>query len=124
MRPDDPTTTAHLYEPKKERPPMASNSTQISAATALVQLLAEHPDLPEATWSIGTVIPDLHGHMYGGMSDLAAYAEVLGGSVRAAENTYELRGQRVRRHTLKTVWRDVPVEVAVALPVAVEAVSL
>lgn len=103
---------------------MASNPTsQLSAATALTQLLAEHPDLPEATWSIGTVIPDLHGHLYGGMPDLAAYAEVLGGSVRAAENTYELRGQQVRRHVLRTVWRDVPVEVAVALPVSAAAVA-
>lgn len=95
-----------------------SSQNQISAATALVQLLKEHPDLPEAGWSIGSIIPDLHGHLYGGMEDLTAYAAVLGGSVRAAEQTYELRGQRVRRHVLKTVWRDVPVEIAVALPVA------
>ena len=102
---------------------MASNSTQLSAATALVQLLQEHPELPEAGWSIGSIIQDLHGSLYGGMESLSAYAEVLGGSVRAAADTFELRGQRVRRHVLKSVWRDVPVEVAVVLPAAV-AVSL
>lgn len=99
---------------------MASNPTQASAATALVQLLQEHPELSEATWTIGTIIPTLHGHVHeGGMAALAAYADVLGGSVRAA-NTYELRGETVRRHVLKTTWRDVPVEVVVALPVAAE----
>lgn len=103
---------------------MASNPTsQLSAATALMQLLMEYPDLPEAGWSIGSIIPDLHGHLYGGMPDLAAYAGVLGGSVRAAQDTYELRGQRMRRHVLRTVWRDVPVEIAVALPVADAAVA-
>lgn len=103
---------------------MASSSqTQISAATALVQLLKEHPELPEAAWSIGSIIPDLHGSVYGGMASLSAYAEVLGGSVRAAVDTFELRGERMRRHVLKAVWRDVPVEVAVVLPAAV-AVSL
>lgn len=99
------------------------NSTQLSAATALVQLLTEHPELPTAGWSIGSVIHDLSGHLYGGMPELAAYAEVLGGSVRAADATYVLRGQEVRRHALKTVWRDVPVEVAVTLPVAAEVAS-
>lgn len=102
---------------------MTSNSTQLSAATALVQLLTEHPDLPTAAWSIGSIIPDLHGCVYGDMEPLAAYAEVLGGSVRAAQETFTLRGQQVRRHVLATVWRDVPVEVAVVLPAAVEVVS-
>ncbi len=57
------------------------------------------------------------------MPELAAYADVLGGSVRAANETFELRGQRMRRHVLTTVWRDVPVEVAVALPASVQAVA-
>ncbi|MFI1165562.1 hypothetical protein ACH4UM_18595 [Streptomyces sp. NPDC020801] len=103
---------------------MASNSTQISAATVLVQLLQEHPDLPEAGWSIGTIFPELHGHVHGGgMAELSAYAEVLGGSVRADEVTYELQGQRVRAHRLNSVWRDVQVQVVVSLPVAAEAVA-
>lgn len=102
---------------------MTSNSTQLSAATALAQLLTEHPELPNASWSIGSIIPDLHGLVYGGMEPFAAYAEVLGGSVRAAEETFTLRGRQVRRHVLSAVWRDVPVEVAVVLPVAVEQVA-
>lgn len=102
---------------------MQQHSTQLSAATALVQLLQEHPDLPTASWSIGSIVPDLHASVYGGMESLAAYTEVLGGSVRAAEETFVLREQRVRRHVLRAVWRDVPVEVAVLLPVAVEAVA-
>ena len=100
---------------------MGTHTTQISAATALVQLVTEHPELPVAGWTIGSIIPDLSGHLYGGMAELAAYAEVLGGSIRAADLTYEVRGRRVRRHVLKTVWRDVPVEVAVALPVTTSA---
>lgn len=92
--------------------------SQLSAATALVQLLQEHPELPTAGWSIGSIIHDLTGHLYGGMPELEAYAEVLGGSVQAAPDSYKLRGQEVRRHVLKSVWRDVPVEVAVTLPVA------
>lgn len=104
---------------------MGSNSSsQLSAATALAELLKEHPDLPQAGWTIGTIIPDLHGHLYGEMPELAAYADLLGGSVRAAEKTFELRGQQVRSHVLTSVWRDVPVQVSVALPVSVEAVSL
>jgi hypothetical protein len=102
-----------------------TRSGQISAVTALVQLLQEHPELPEAGWSIGSIIPVLHGHVHeGGMAALAAYAEVLGGSVRACENTYELCGQEMRGHTLYTVWRDVSVEVAVGLPVAAEAAQV
>ncbi|MFF8679554.1 hypothetical protein ACF07F_16745 [Streptomyces sp. NPDC015237] len=96
----------------------SSQIPQLGPATALVQLLQEHPELPTASWAIGSIVPDLSGHLYGGMAELAAYAEVLGGSVRTAKVTYKLRGQEVRRHVLKTVWRDVPVEVSVALPVA------
>ncbi|MFI0236382.1 hypothetical protein [Streptomyces sp. NPDC016845] len=103
---------------------MGSNSTsQLSAATALAQLLAEYPELPTAEWRIGSIIPTLEAFLFGDMSELAAYAEVLGGSVRAAESTYTLYDREMRRHVLTTVWRDVPVEVSVALPVAAAAVS-
>ncbi|CAL9348020.1 hypothetical protein SUDANB1_00403 [Streptomyces sp. enrichment culture] len=102
---------------------MASNSTQISAATALVQLLREHPDLPEASWSIGSVMAELRGFVHSdSMAGLEAYQGVLGGDVHAA-NCYEHLGRTMRRHVLNTVWRDVPVEVVVALPVGVEAVA-
>ncbi|MET7436599.1 hypothetical protein ACFYQQ_00925 [Streptomyces sp. NPDC005496] len=102
---------------------MTNNPTQISAATALVQLLTEFPELPTASWTIGSVIPDLHGSVYEGADALAAYTAVLGGSVRPADDTFMLRGKRVRRHVLSAVWRDVPVEVAALLPVAAEAVA-
>jgi hypothetical protein len=97
---------------------------QHGAAVALVQLLEDHPELPPAGWSIGSVYSELHGHVHGGgMAELSAYAEVLGGSVRADEVTYELQGQRVRAHRLDSVWRDVPVQIVVTLPVGVEAVA-
>lgn len=104
---------------------MATSSPipQLGPATALVQLLQEHPDLPAAGWSIDSVIPTLHGHLHeGGMAALAAYAAVLGGSVRAGHE-YVYGGERLRSHRVAAVWRDVRVEVAVALPVAVEAVA-
>lgn len=98
---------------------MTSHSTQLSAATALVQLLQEHPELPMASWEIGAIFPDsLYGFIHeSDIGALAAYADVLGGAVRAA-GEYKRGEQRVRRHVLKTRWRDVQVEVAVALPVA------
>lgn len=103
---------------------MTSNSTQLSAATALVQLLQENPELPSAAWSIGSIIPELHGHVHGGgMAELAAYAAVVGGGVRADSITYSLQEQEVRAHRLNAVWRDVPIEVVVALPVAAAAVA-
>lgn len=97
---------------------MGIHSTQLSAATALVQLLTEHPELQAAGWSIDSVNPTLHGHLHeGGMAALAAYADLLGGSVRAGHE-FVYGGERLRSHRLSTVWRDVPVEIAVALPVA------
>ncbi|MFG3276178.1 hypothetical protein [Streptomyces luteogriseus] len=99
------------------------NSTQISAATALVQLLKEHPDLPEAGWSIGSVISELRGFVHtDSLAGLLAYQGVLGGDVHEA-NSYEHLGRTMRRHVLNAVWRDVPVEVVVALPVHAEAVA-
>ena len=94
------------------------SSPQLSAATALVQLLTEHPELPEAGWSIGSVFPDLHGFVHSDvMEALDAYRAVLGGEVHVA-NCYEVRGRTLQRHVLAAVWRDVPVEVVVALPVS------
>ncbi|MBX9392211.1 hypothetical protein K4749_01020 [Streptomyces sp. TRM72054] len=108
----------------KEWITLKQHSTQLSAATALVQLLQEHPNLAAAEWSISSVIPSLRGFVFGGdMAALAAYADVLGGSIRASKNTHEDQGQRVRSHRLTTVWRDVPVEIVVALPVPVAAVA-
>ncbi|NUS79128.1 MAG: hypothetical protein HOV70_23415 [Streptomyces sp.] len=97
----------------------SSQIPQLGPATALVQLLTEHPNLPAAEWSMGSVTAELRGFVYGsGMEALALYADVLGGSIRAAQSTYEDQGRQVRAHRLSSVWRDVPVVVTVTLPVA------
>ncbi|MYR46748.1 hypothetical protein [Streptomyces sp. SID5910] len=97
---------------------------QLGPATALVQLLTEHPELPATEWSMSSVMPELRGFVYGaGMQALAEYAAVLGGTIRAAENTYVDQRQEVRAHRLSSVWRDVPVVITVSLPVAAEAVA-
>jgi hypothetical protein len=100
-----------------------SSQAQLSAATALVQLLTEHPQLPQAGWSIDSVVGELRGFVHtDSIAGLAAYQDALGGSVRAA-NAFMDRGRTLRRHVLTAVWRDVPVEVVVALPVAAEQVA-
>ncbi|MFD9763235.1 hypothetical protein ACFWXI_06785 [[Kitasatospora] papulosa] len=91
---------------------------QLGAASALVQLLAENPDLPLASWSIGEFT--LHGHIHdASFAELETYAQVLGGSIRP-HTDFVLRGEQVRPHYLHSTWRDVPVEVVVVLPVAVQ----
>ncbi|KOG21758.1 hypothetical protein [Streptomyces viridochromogenes] len=104
---------------------MKDNLTQLSAATALVQLLEEHPELSEhMSWSISRVGVQLVGFIHeGGMQVLADCAKFLGGSVRADESTYESGGQRLRTHVLASTWRDVPVQVLLPLPVAAEQVA-
>jgi hypothetical protein len=98
---------------------MAHNPTlQISAATALVQLLTEHPDLSEhLSWSICRTSPTLIGYVVDGdMSVLADCAGFLGGSIRAGRE-YKSGDQLLRQHVLTARWRDVPVEVVVSVPV-------
>ncbi|MEV1094738.1 hypothetical protein AB0I87_04525 [Streptomyces sp. NPDC049952] len=91
---------------------------QLGAASALVQLLAEYPDLPRASWSID--LGTLHGHIHdASFAELETYAQVLGGSIRP-HGDFVLRGETVRPHYLHSMWRDVPVEVVVVLPVAVQ----
>lgn len=99
---------------------MGTQTTQISAATALVQLLEEHPELSLfISWSVPRTSPILVGTIHeGGMQVLAYCAEFLGGNVRAAHKTWERGGLVMRQHVLASTWRDVPVEVAVSLPVA------
>lgn len=104
---------------------MANSTSQLSAATALVQLIQEHPELHAAEWSFGSVVPKLHGFLYqGDLASLSAYVDVVGGSVSADDTTYEDRGVTLRRHLLRAVWRDVPVEIVVSLPVAAESVQV
>ncbi|KOV86112.1 MULTISPECIES: hypothetical protein [unclassified Streptomyces] len=105
---------------------MASNPTsQLSAATALVELLTEHPDLSDhVSWSINRINPALTGYILdGGMDVLAECAAVLGGSIRAGDE-YRRDGRRVRQHVLKATWRDVPVVVLVSAPVRSLAVAV
>jgi hypothetical protein len=98
--------------------------SQHSVATALVQLLKEHPELSDVlSWTIGRVRPTLTGVVHtGGMEVLDRCAGIVGGSVEVSA-PYGQDGRMVRQHVLSSVWRDVPVEVIVSLPVAVEAVA-
>lgn len=103
---------------------MKQHSTQLSAATALVQLLTEHPDLSEhMSWSVSRTNVVLVGFVHdGGMQVLAECADVLGGSVRAGQ-AYEGADGKKRQHVLSATWRDVRVEILLSLPVAAEAVA-
>lgn len=104
---------------------MASNPTQLSAATALVQLLTEHPELSEyMTWSISRSHAVLCGFVHdGGMPVLAECAQIMGGSIRPDEHTHESGGQLKRTHVLTSTWRDVSVQVLLPLPVSSTAVA-
>lgn len=103
----------------------ASSQTQLSAATALVELLTEHPELSEHTsWSISRSRAVLCGFIHdGGMSVLDECAQIMGGSIRPDDHTHEHAGQHRRTHVLTSTWRDVSVQVLLPLPVAAEAVT-
>lgn len=100
--------------------PTAPNP-QLSAATALAQLLTEHPELPAATWSIGRETGTLRGTIHDDetpFESLGAYAHVLDGSIRAGF-AFEVHRQELRSHELRATWRDVRVQVDVYVPLAV-----
>lgn len=103
----------------------SQNQTQLSAATALVQLLTEHPELSECvSWSISRVGAQLVGFIHdGGMPVLAECAQIMGGSIRPDDHTHESGGREVRTHVLTSTWRDVRVQVLLPLPVAAEQVA-
>jgi hypothetical protein len=103
----------------------SQNQTQLSAATALVELLTEHPELSEhVSWSISRSHAVLCGFIHdGGMPVLAACAQIVGGSIRPDDHTHESGGQRKRTHVLTSTWRDVRVQVLLPLPVAAEQVA-
>lgn len=92
-------------------------SSQIAPATALGQLLQEHPELPALEWSIPRRHGVLRGVLYADdhpFEVLRAYAEVLGGAIRPGTepgDEFESCGLRRRMHRLRTTWRDVPVVV-------------
>ena len=99
----------------------ASSQTQISAATALVQLLTEYPDLPTLAWRISDHA-SLANTLYGSGPNsedprpiVAAWAEALGGEV--AETPFNLDGEARVEFAVRTVWRDVPVRICMSYPV-------
>lgn len=105
---------------------MASSSqTQLSAATALVQLLHEHPDLADfVTWSIPRSLPKLHGFVNdGGLPVLAACVSYIGGTVVTDGAPYDNGGRRVQRYLVETTWRDTPVSITALVPLSAEAVA-
>lgn len=82
---------------------------QQSAATALLQLITEHPELPALAWSIGE-----SGHLAGsafGLADLdavaAAYREVFGEELAFGSFVSQSDGRRYRVTSFYPVWRDV-----------------
>ncbi|WP_329424057.1 hypothetical protein [Streptomyces sp. NBC_01268] len=102
---------------------MSTNRTvQLGAAMALVELLKEHPELAAAGWSLDAVTGSLNGFVHEeSVTALEAYAEVLGAEVTPGLS-YVFDGRTVSPYRLSTVWRDVPVSMAVTVPV-VEAVT-
>lgn len=94
-----------------------TTNVQLSPATVLVQLLAEHPELPEVIWHVGlTGVLDghMHGPSVGDFDGLAAYADLMGGSIRP-KHTYTVGETTYRSHELRAVWRDVTVLVSVGI---------
>ncbi|MEU9792944.1 hypothetical protein AB0E27_20340 [Streptomyces sparsogenes] len=95
----------------------AQRSPQIAPATALGQLLQEHPELPPLEWSIPRTHGVLRGVLYADdhpFEVLRAYAEVLGGAIRPGDrpgDEFESCGLRRRMHRLTATWRDVTVVV-------------
>lgn len=93
-------------------------SSQITPATALAQLLQEHPLLPPVEWKIprgghGVLLGVLYADDHP-FEVLRAYADVLGGSIRPSTGPgaeFVADGLRRRVHRLSTTWRDVPVVV-------------
>ncbi|MEU0133359.1 hypothetical protein ABZ172_04860 [Streptomyces sp. NPDC006296] len=87
---------------------------QVGAASALVQLLTENPDLPMLDWSLpGDAGGALEGIVVNGGVDMRpvvdAYAVALGGVV----SEFEFVGSvgRMYSATLFVTWRDVRVRV-------------
>lgn len=101
---------------------MASNPTQLSAATALVQLLTEQPDLHKAAWRIPSDGP-FAGTLRGSLTSdvdvrpaVAAWAYVLGATPREVPFAFEDVEQV--EYSLETVWRDVPVTLYLSCPLS------
>lgn len=90
-------------------------SPQQSPATALAQLIAEHPELPHMFW---TITPD--GHLTGstyGVDDAGSIvrqvAAVLGGAPYSHDYTGASDGRVRPSQHLNTRWRDVEFHITV-----------
>lgn len=101
---------------------MTNNSTQLSAATALVQLLQEQErlGLPRLAWRISDREP-LADRLYGSGPSavdprpvIAAWAEALGSEVLKTPFDYD--GEPRVEFAVRTVWRDVRVEICMSYP--------
>lgn len=100
-----------------------NGNPQLGPATALLQLLQEHPELPAADWRITR-----DGHLSGTVDAfaehdvrpvIAAYARVLGGCPLETEYLSPHSGGESLSVTLHATWRDVPVTVWASCPVSV-----
>ncbi|MBT2492319.1 hypothetical protein J7E96_28185 [Streptomyces sp. ISL-96] len=96
----------------------AHSNPQASAATALSQLLTEHPSVDGLTWTINT-LGVLQGELHATEGDgqiVDDCARILGGT--AAHTTLTRDGDRLGLAQLTTTWRDVPVLVWSSYPEA------
>jgi hypothetical protein len=95
--------------------------TQLASASALVQLLTEHPTLPAAAWQVDgdRLVGTLHGETATDYEQLYAYDRVVGGRIHGRWD-FESLGRSLRSVSLRAVWRDVQVEVRLLVPAAVD----
>lgn len=102
---------------------MAKSNAQISAMTALAELLREHPELPLLDWSVSA-----SGFLHGSWTSdenvrplIEAYVAALGGE--PTDYTFSRSGGRRQGFGLRTVWRDVEFDVWVSGPAEVAQVA-
>lgn len=94
----------------------AHASPQSTAATALSQLLQEHPELAGLAWSIDT-LGTLRGEQRaqtGTGQVVDDCAQILHGT--PVRTTLNRDGDHLVLAQLATVWRDVPVEIWASYP--------
>jgi hypothetical protein len=102
---------------------LSSNSTQISAATTLVQLLTENPELPRLRWTInpdGWFCGSLYEDHVDARTAMAQFAAVLGGEPNGFRRPSEDGESGSERFStvLTVTWRDVRVHLAMGCDAA------
>jgi hypothetical protein len=96
-----------------------NSSPQLTAARALVELLANRPELETIVWTVGEQPGVLIGHHVGGDGTgelVDAVAAVTGGTV--VRSTATLAGNRQGAAHLVATYRDVPVKVWASYPLS------